>query len=90
MSLERERSVDKLLSVFDLTIGKAQGLSERLNTRVIFEYDRESNKREFRLLDRNISEALGQQIRSWLEQHVDLCHMVSGLRSNRMDADLLH
>ena len=87
--MERERSVDKLLSVFDLTIGKAQGLSERLNTRVIFEYDRESNKREFRLLDRNISEALGQQIKSWLEENVDLCYMVSGLRSNEMDADLI-
>ena len=88
--MERERSVDKLISVFDLTIGRAQGLSESLNTRVIFEYDRKSNKREFRLLDRNISEALGQQIRSWLEDHVDLCYMISGLRSNKMDADLLH
>ena len=88
--MERERSVDKLLSVFDLTIGRAQGLTESLKTRVIFEYDRKSNKKEFRLLDRDISDALGQQIRSWLEENVDLGYMVSGLRSNEMDADLLH
>ena len=89
--MERERSVDKLLSVFDLTIGRAQGLAESLKTRVIFEYDRKSNKKgEFRLLDHDISDALSQQIRAWLEENVDLYDMVSGLRSNEMDADLLH
>jgi len=87
--LERERSVDKLLSVFDLTIGSAQGLTEGLKTRVIFEYDKQSNKSEFRLLDHDISESLGQQIRSWLEENVDLSDLVSGLRSNVLDADLL-
>ena len=87
--MERERSVEKLLSVFDLAIGRAQGLTESLNTRVMFEYDRKLNKREFRLLDHGISEVLGQQIRSWLEENVDLCDMVSGLSSNEMDANSL-
>lgn len=88
--MERKRYVDKLLSVFDLTIGQAQGLSESLKTRVIFEYDRRTNKREFRLLDRDIPAAQGQQIRAWLEEHIDLCDMESGLSSNEIDADALH
>ena len=64
--METRNGVDKLLSIFDLNIYKALNLTENISTRVIFRYDKETNRKEFKVLTRGISQEMCQSIESWL------------------------
>lgn len=70
--MEKRTGVDRLFSVFHLTDSHVFASSEGVSTRVVFIFDRQQNKREFKLLNKKIPEELAVKIRSWLMEHVDI------------------
>jgi hypothetical protein len=85
--MEKRREVERALSIFELTIGKVLGLPESIQTDVSMIYDRQAEKREFRLLDPRIPAHLQDRIVSWLEDNTDAEDILWGIPSNRLDAD---
>jgi hypothetical protein len=85
-----ERFLDKLLSVFDLTICKAIELPESVSTRVIFLYDREGDHKKFLVTNNGLPKDLIERVTSWLEKNVDVHNINSILKKNKLDADALH
>ena len=84
-----ERCVDKLLSVFDLTICKTLKLPESVSTRVIFLYDREQGHKKFIVKNNGLPKDLIDQVTSWLEKNVDVHNITSILKKNKLEADTL-
>jgi len=84
-----ERILDKLLSVFDLTICKALGLPESVSTRVMFLYDREGGHKKLIVTNNGMPEDLIYQVTSWLEKNVNVHNITSILKKNKLDADAL-
>jgi hypothetical protein len=84
-----ERILDKLLSVFDLTICKAIGLPESVSTRVMFLYDREGGHKKFLVTNNGMPKDLIDQVTSWLEKNVNVHYITSILKKNKLDADAL-
>jgi hypothetical protein len=82
-----ERFLDKLLSVFDLTICKALELPESVSTRVMFLYDREGGHKEFLVSNNGLPKDLVDQVTSWLEKNIDAHNITSILKANKLDAD---
>ena len=85
--METRNGVDKLLSIFDLNIYKALNLTENISTRVIFRYDKETNRKEFKVLTRGISQEMCQSIESWLEGNIKDFKEIANLKAGIMDAD---
>ena len=85
-----ERFLDKLLSVFDLTICKAIELPESVSTRVIFLYDRQGDHKKFIVTNNGMPKDLIEQVTSWLEKNVDVHNINFILKKNKLDADALH
>jgi hypothetical protein len=83
-----ERFLDKLLSVFDLTICDALGLPESVSTRVMFLYDRGGGHKEFLVSNNGLPKDLVDQVTSWLEKNIDV-HNITILKENKLDADNL-
>ena len=50
--MAKQRYVDKLLAVFDLNACQALGLPDGVSMQVMFLYDRETDVKEFSLLDK--------------------------------------
>jgi hypothetical protein len=84
-----ERILDKLLSVFDLTICNAIGLPESVSTRVMFLYDREGGHKKFLVTNNGMPKDLIDQVTSWLEKNVNVHNITSILKNNKLDADAL-
>jgi len=84
-----ERILDKLLSVFDLTICNAIGLPESVSTRVMFLYDREGDHKKFIVTNNGMPKDLIDQVTSWLEKNVNVHNITSILKKNKLDADAL-
>ena len=82
--MAKERHVDKLMSVFSITIGEDLGLPENVSTQVVFVYNREANVKEFNLIDKELSEDVTGRITSWLEKNVDVQDVIHGLKSKGM------
>ena len=87
--MSKRRHVDKLLSVFDLTICEALSLTETISIRVMFIYDREEKVRKFVILNDKIRKQISDKITLWLEENVDAYHVAHGLESNQLDGDNL-
>jgi len=85
--METRNGVDKLLSIFDLNIYKALNLTENISTRVMFRYDKETNRNEFKVLTRGISQEMCQCIESWLEGNIKDFNEIANLKAGIMDAD---
>jgi hypothetical protein len=85
--MEKRRCVKGILSVFDLTIGKALNLPESLSTRVMLLYDEKSKTKEFQVLDQRIPREMKDRISRWLEENVDIDQIIHGLTGNKMNAD---
>ena len=81
-----ERYVDGLVSVFNLRIGQALGLPQRLSTRVMYTYDRQENRRNFTILSRDIPEEMNAKLKSWLEKNI-FTDVICDLKSNELDGD---
>ncbi|MGD8228260.1 MAG: hypothetical protein PVH82_09920 [Desulfobacteraceae bacterium] len=87
--MNNKRHVDKLLSVFDLTIGEALSLTETISIRVMFIYDREEKIRKFVILNDKIRKQTSDKLALWLEENVDVYHVAHGLESNILNGDSL-
>jgi hypothetical protein len=87
--MSKRRNVDKLLSVFDLTIGEVLNLTEAISIRVMFIYDRVENVRKFVILNDNIRKQTSEKLKLWLEENLDTYHVAHGLESNQLNADNL-
>lgn len=87
--MSKIRHVDKLLSVFDLTICEALSLTETISIRVMFIYDRVEKVRKFVILNDKIRKQTSDKVTLWLEENVDAYHVAYGLESNQLDADNL-
>jgi hypothetical protein len=65
------RSIEVLLSVFDLHVTEIFSQNEGASTRVLFTFDRKSGTREFRLVDSKLPQDLRDRIEEWLSKNVD-------------------
>jgi hypothetical protein len=87
-----ERFLDKLLSVFDLTICKASELPESESTRVMFRYDSEEGQEEFLVSNNGLPKDLVDQVTSWLEKNMDIHNITLILtpkREHKLNVDNL-
>jgi hypothetical protein len=50
-------------------------------------YDRQQDRKEFRLLDETITGEMNSRITSWLEENIDVNDLAHGLKSFKIDAD---
>ena len=48
--MAKERHIDKLMSVFSLTVGEDLDFPENVSTQVVFVYNREANVKELKTL----------------------------------------
>jgi len=85
--LEENRDVDRMLAVFDLTVGKALNLPEDLSTRVMLVYDRERNVKEYTLLGNRLPDGVAHRVTRWLEENVEVDDIAFRLVANRLNAD---
>lgn len=70
--MHRERFLDQLLSVFDLTICKTPELPANASTRVMFQYDQDGVYQKFLVANNGLPKDLVDQVTSWLEKKTDL------------------
>ena len=85
--MEIRNGIDKLLSVFDLDIYKALDLEENISTRVMFKYDKETNRSEFKVLNKEISREIIHRIENWLDDNIKDYNEIANLNTGKMDAD---
>lgn len=85
--MEENRDVDRMLAVFDLTVGKVLNLPEDLSTRVMLVYDRERNVKEYTLLGNRLPDGVAHRVTRWLEENVDVDDIAFRLVANRLNAD---
>jgi hypothetical protein len=71
--MEKERHVNKLLSVFDLSDCRDLSLPKGTLGRVMFAYDEGEDLREFKILTQEIPEEIRNRIILWLEENIDVC-----------------
>jgi hypothetical protein len=82
-----KRHVNKLLSVFDLTIWEALGLSENVSCRVMFIYDKKQKLKRFNVLKNGMPKEIHRKLTLWLEQNISVDDVAFGLKSNELNAD---
>lgn len=85
--MAKQRYVDKLLAVFDLNTRQALGLPEGVSTQVMFLYDRETDVKEFNLLDTEMTKDMNRRITSWLNENVGVDEVVHYLRERQLGAE---
>lgn len=84
-----KRVVDNLFCIFDLSVNKAMRLPGPISTRVILAYDRNENKKEIKILDKNITQAMNRRLSSWLEENVEIDDILCHIGSGKIDIDEL-
>ena len=80
--MENRREVVRSLSVFNLDANKTPYLPENTSVRIMFIYDKLNNIREYKILNSGMTEEMGHQIRSWLEDNIEIDDVIHGLNSN--------
>ncbi len=85
--MEKRSGIKKLLSIFDLNIYKALNLEEGITTRVIFRYDKETNRSEFKVLNKGMSREMSHRIESWLADNIRDYNEIANLNTGIMNAD---
>jgi len=78
------RFVNTMLSVFDLEIAETSSSGRGISARVIFEYDRRTGVRSFRILSPGIPASIASKIIAWLEKNVDPEEIELGLESRKL------
>ncbi len=84
-----KRFVNTMLSVFDLEIAEASNPGRGISARVVFEYNRKTGFRSFRILSPGIPASVASKLIVWLEKNVDPEDIELGLESRRLDAENL-
>lgn len=85
--MAKQRYVDKLLAVFDLNTCQAFGVPEGVSTQVMFLYDRETDVKEFSLLDSEMTKDMNRRITSWLNDNIGVDEVVHYLSTKQLSAD---
>ena len=81
------RFVNNMLSVFDLEIAETLNSSRGITARVIFEYNRRTGLRSFRILSPGIPRTIASKLIAWLEKNVDPEDIELGLESRKLVAE---
>jgi hypothetical protein len=81
------RFVNNMLSVFDLEIVETANPSRGMCARVVFEYDRRTGLRSFRILSPGIPGSIASKLIAWLEKNVDPEDLEFGLESRKLVAE---
>ena len=84
-----KRFVNNMLSVFDLEIAEALDSGRTISARVIFEYNRETGIRSFRILSPGIPGSIASKLIAWLEKNVNPEDFEFGLESRKLVAENL-
>lgn len=82
-----QRNIEKLLSIFDLRIGKAICQDNSVSTRAMLIYDKNQNKKEFMLLNKDLAEEDCRKIALWLERNMEVSDIIPHLGSREIDMD---
>ena len=85
--MAKQRYVDKLLAVFDLNTCQTFGMPERVSTQVMFLYDRETDVKEFSLLDSDMTKDMSRRITSWLNENIGVDEVIHYLSAKQLSAD---
>ncbi len=80
-----KRNVEKLVSVFDLSVAKTPDVPINATARVLFVYDQKTGTRKFVIVRTDIPRSHVSGIISWLEKNIDVDHLAFGLKSNRLE-----
>ena len=81
------RFVNNMLSVFDLEIAETLNSSRGITARVIFEYNRRTGLRSFRILSPGIPRTIASKLIAWLEKNVDPDDIEFGFESRKLVAE---
>lgn len=84
-----KRFVNTMLSVFDLEIADTSNSSRGIFARVVFEYNRRTGLRSFRILSPGIPGSIASKLIAWLEKNVDPEDIELGLESRKVAAESL-
>jgi hypothetical protein len=84
-----KRFVNNMLSVFDLEIAETSDASRRICARVVFEYNRRTGLRSFRILSPGIPGSVASKLIAWLEKNVDPEEIELGFESRMIMAESL-
>jgi hypothetical protein len=83
------RFVNNMLSVFDLEIAETSNSSRGIFARVVFEYNRRTGLRSFRILSPGIPGTVASKLIAWLEKNVDPEDIELGFESRMLIAENL-
>ena len=83
------RFVNNMMSVFDLEIAESSDSPRGIFTRVVFEYNRRTGLRSFRILSPGIPGSVASKLIAWLEKNVDPEDIELGLESRKLVAENL-
>jgi len=79
-----KRFVNTMLSVFDLEIAETSTSRREIFARVVFEYNRKTGLRSFRILSPGIPGSIASKLIAWLEKNVDPEDIELGLESKKV------
>ena len=77
-----ERTINTLLSVFDLRIIDGANLEELASARIVFIFDQGKNLREFSIVDSKMPHEFQDKLRTWLEKNMDPAQIAGAVNSN--------
>lgn len=78
------RFVNNMMSVFDLEIAETSNSSRGIFARVVFEYNRRTGLRSFRILSPGIPGSIASKLIAWLEKNVDPEDIELGFESKKL------
>ena len=81
------RFVNNMMSVFDLEIAETSNSSRGIFARVVFEYNRRTGLRSFRILSPGIPGSIASKLIAWLEKNVDPEDIELGVESRKLVAE---
>ena len=84
-----KRFVNNMLSVFDLEIAETSNSSRGISARVVFEYNRKTGLRSFRIISPWIPGSIASKLIAWLEMNVDPEDIELGFESRKLVAENL-
>lgn len=79
------RSIERLVSVFDLNVAKTIDMPKGATARVLFVYDKKASTKKFVIVKTDMPRDRVSSVITWLESNIDVDHLASGLKSNRMN-----
>ncbi|MFH1350495.1 MAG: hypothetical protein ABII26_06110 [Pseudomonadota bacterium] len=82
-----ERDVERFFAIFDVKIHKALGLNEKISKRVMLNYDRKENRKDFKVLSKEKTGGVNNRIELWLKENKDIHELMHKLNRDEIDMD---